>query len=364
MKSLIPSLNGLRALSILLVILCHANLRDHFLDSKSPLSLFTDGRFGVAVFFVISGFLITTLLLKEEKECGRISIKKFYRRRALRILPAYYAVLLVYAILQRASVLHISPVSWLAALTYTSVFYTGGWETAHFWSLSTEEIFYLAWPFIFSISRSARTAFSFLVVLYFPALRLVQAVYPSAEMGSLAGDAIMWGCIFAIWQEEILSLLHRVFRQRQALMCRPFLMIFLLKIADNIHSNNPAFRILNSTLGTTVGSVADICIGVIILVSIHFTNNFWFAFLNFKWINQIGILSYSLYLWQQVFFAPSIGIFSIFPLNILFIFMAAGLSYRFIERPFLILKSEHKPAQGAKPGAPQSHCQAALFQLP
>ena len=116
-------MNGLRALSILLVIMCHANMRDHFLDSKSLLSLFTDGRFGVAVFFVISGFLITTLLLKEEEKEGRISIKNFYRRRALRILPAYYAVLFVYAILQWASVLRISPASWITSLTYTTVFY-------------------------------------------------------------------------------------------------------------------------------------------------------------------------------------------------------------------------------------------------
>jgi peptidoglycan/LPS O-acetylase OafA/YrhL len=339
MKALIPSLNGLRAFSILIVILCHANMRDHFLDARSPLSLFADGRFGVGVFFVISGFLITTLLLDEEEKDGRISIRKFYGRRALRILPAYYAVLLVYAVLQWTSVLRISPASWFTALTYTTVFYHDGWETAHFWSLSTEEIFYLAWPFIFSISRSARTVFSFLVVLYFPVLRLVEGVFPSVEMGSLAGDAIMWGCIFALWQEEIIKVLHRVLNRCRALIFLPFLMIFLLKIADNIHSNNFALRILDSSLGTTVGSVADICIGLIMLISIHFTRNFWFAFLNLKWMNQIGILSYSLYLWQQLFFDRSVGVFSVFPFNIVFIFMAAGLSYWLIERPFLLLKS-------------------------
>lgn len=349
MKSLIPSLNGLRALSIFLVIMCHANMRDHFLGSRSLFSIFTDGSFGVAVFFVISGFLITSLLLKEEEKDGRISIKRFYFRRALRILPAYYVVLLVYAILQWMSVLHISRVSWITALTYTTVFYHDGWETAHFWSLSTEEIFYLAWPFIFAISRSARTTFSFLVILYFPVLRWVTAVFPSVEMGSLAGDAIMWGCVFALWQEEILGFLNRAFSQCRALIFLPFLTIFLLKLADNMHSNNHAFRILNTSLGTTVGSVADFCIGVIILISIHFTRNFWFAFLNFRWINQIGILSYSLYLWQQIFFARSIGIFSVFPLNILCMFIAAFISYRLIERPFLLLKSGLRPEQESKP---------------
>ena len=158
-------------------------------------------------------------------------------------------------------------------------------------------------------------------------------------MGSLAGDAIMWGCIFALWQEEILRGLNRALNRCRALIFVPFVMIFLLKIADNTHPDNFAFRILNSMLGTTVGSVADGCIGLIILISIHFTRNFWFAFLNFRWINQIGILSYSLYLWQQIFFDRNIGVFSVFPLNILFIFMAAGLSYGLIERPFLLLKS-------------------------
>jgi peptidoglycan/LPS O-acetylase OafA/YrhL len=349
MKSLIPSLNGLRAFSISIVIMSHANLREHFLDSNSLLSLFTDGRFGVAVFFVISGFLITTLLLQEEEKEGRISIKRFYLRRALRILPAYYAVLLVYAILQWTSVLHISRVSWFTALTYTTVFHQDGWETAHFWSLSTEEIFYLAWPFIFAISRPVRHAFSWLVVLYFAVLRLAQGVFPSADMGSLAGDAIMWGCIFALWQEEILGFLHRALNQCRALIVLPFLMIFLLKMADHTQSNNLAFRILHSLLGTTVGSLADVCIGLIILISIHRTHNLWFAFLNYKWIHRIGILSYSLYLWQQLFFSPSIGTFSEFPLNILLMFIAAGLSYGLIERPFLLLKAGLKPEKEPRP---------------
>jgi peptidoglycan/LPS O-acetylase OafA/YrhL len=349
MKPVIPSLNGLRALSIFLVILCHANMRYHFLDARSPLSFFTDGLFGVGVFFVLSGFLITTLLLREEEKHGQISIKKFYLRRALRILPAYYALLLVYAILQWAGVVRISPGSWLTALTYTSVFYPGGWETAHFWSLSTEEIFYLAWPFIFSMSRRVRTIFSMLVVIYFPVLRFVQAVHPSTEMGNLAGDALMWGCILAFWQKEMLGLLNRVASRCRWLMGLPFLMILLLKIADNARINSPALRILHGTLGTTVGTVADICIGLIILVSVHFTQNFWFAFLNFKWINQIGILSYSLYLWQEIFFARTLGVFSIFPINILGIFVAAGLSYRVIEKPFLNLKAGYEPDQEPRP---------------
>ncbi|HEX3720918.1 MAG TPA: acyltransferase [Verrucomicrobiae bacterium] len=357
-------MNGLRAISILLVISCHANICYQFVGSKSPLSLCADGRFGVGVFFVISGFLITTLLLREEEENGRISIKKFYLRRAFRILPAYYAVLLAYAVLQWASVLRISLASWMTALTYTSVFYPGGWETAHFWSLSTEEIFYLAWPFIFVMSPKFRKSFSILVVAYYLVLRLAQAIFPAIEMGSLAGDAIMWGCIFALWHEEILGALTRAINRCRALACLPFLMIFLLKLAGNIQSNSLAFRIVNGAMGTTVGTVADVCIGLIILFSIHFTHNFWFAFLNFKWVSRVGILSYSLYLWQELFFVPSLGILSVFPINFLCMFIVAALSYWLIEKPFLRFRPGAEPRRQLTPVVGNNSIRLGSARLP
>jgi peptidoglycan/LPS O-acetylase OafA/YrhL len=98
------------------------------------------------------------------------------------------------------------------------------------------------------------------------------------------------------------------------------------------------------------------------LISIHFTRNFWFALLNLKWINQIGILSYSLYLWQQIFFDRSIGLFSAFPLNILFIFVAACFSYGLIERPFLLIKSGAAPKNEPRPTC--TECLARLKPWP
>src|SRR6476660_6758228 len=85
----IPSLNGLRALSIGIVIAVHCG----FKTFDSPLA---GGQFGVNIFFVLSGFLITLLLLEEEKLSTGISLKKFYLRRILRIFPAYYILLITY----------------------------------------------------------------------------------------------------------------------------------------------------------------------------------------------------------------------------------------------------------------------------
>jgi len=141
-----PSINGLQALSITFVILSHLDLQYGLLTYFKEVSwinpfvsLLSDGNFGVNVFFVISGFLITSLLLNEEETSGKVSLKNFYIRRTLRIFPAYFFLLLVYFILQLVCYISISKASWLTALTYTKYFnWQLDWYTAHAWSLSVE----------------------------------------------------------------------------------------------------------------------------------------------------------------------------------------------------------------------------------
>jgi len=156
-----PSLDGLRAISILAVIWYH--------DPLLRL-IWRTGFLGVHLFFVISGFLITTLLLREKSEFGRISLKNFYIRRTLRIFPAYYLTLGLFLIAcltfaefkgdTLAIYLHNLP----SFLTYTSNWFVfpGGWSPANpsgrvvfvaAWSLATEEQFYLFWPGIVAMSR-------------------------------------------------------------------------------------------------------------------------------------------------------------------------------------------------------------------
>src|SRR4029077_2234090 len=146
------SLDGLRCLSILAVIWHHTGGRA-FPDSV----LLQHGPYGVSLFFVISGFLITTLLLREKRRTADIGMKNFIVRRTLRIFPLYYTVLLAYTVLVLA-LEHSSPEGqgFLSNLkyyaTYTSNWFvplTDGRGIFYFaWSLATEEQFYLVWPWV------------------------------------------------------------------------------------------------------------------------------------------------------------------------------------------------------------------------
>ena len=128
-RSRIPSLDGLRAVSLACVLLAHLSGTRHFVRWE-VLELY--GNFGVRIFFVISGYLITSLLLKEHEKTGKISLGDFYTRRAYRILPAAYAFMVV-AIASHWRALSWSNIS--TAVTYTSNYCHGGnWVLGHLWS--------------------------------------------------------------------------------------------------------------------------------------------------------------------------------------------------------------------------------------
>lgn len=154
------SLDGLRALSVVAVIWHHTVGHDPAL----PL-LFSGGSQGVTLFFAISGFLIVTLLLREnEDRCG-IDLRAFYMRRALRIFPLYYAVLALYTLLVLTLERHSGPGreflgNLVYFLTYTSNWFVllEGRVIFYFaWSLASEEQFYLLWPWAQKYLRPARS---------------------------------------------------------------------------------------------------------------------------------------------------------------------------------------------------------------
>lgn len=165
-----PSLDGIRAIAVLLVVVEHGSVR--FLPRDSWLVF---GRYGVGIFFVLSGYLITSLLLRERVNRGRISLRDFYVRRALRIWPLYYAVLL----LQVVVLLHVDSRSWGNVWVSTdsskySAFTHVWWsylvfvqnyvsDVRHhvnlglgvYWSLAIEEQYYLFWPIaLIALSRA------------------------------------------------------------------------------------------------------------------------------------------------------------------------------------------------------------------
>jgi peptidoglycan/LPS O-acetylase OafA/YrhL len=203
-----PALDGLRAFSVLAVILTH--MHSHAWDGFS-------GGSGVFAFFVLSGFLITTLLSRQRRASGRVRLRAFFVRRAFRILPLYLVVLFVYVVLvivlgqapeKRPGLIYALPYF----LTFTNEFpvYLSGFHgpipffTA--WSLGVEEKFYLVWPVLgFLVLRGARARF----IALLGGTIVLQALYAvSQPVWSRWYAAILVGCVLGIALDD--ERLHRV----------------------------------------------------------------------------------------------------------------------------------------------------------
>jgi len=207
----IPYLDGLRAFSITTVVLGHASLFIPWLSTRVGTAfgvVFANSSFGVRVFFVLSGFLITTLLLNELEATGRISIKGFYERRIARIFPAFYTYLLTILILMLS---HHIDVRWgdLAnAATYTWnyswLWYPPGRVAGEvlglFWTLSLEEQFYLVWPAcLILLGRRWAERLVIACVIFLPFVRIAcYFLFPSTRgqlmmMFHTGSDQLLWG---------------------------------------------------------------------------------------------------------------------------------------------------------------------------
>src|SRR5687768_7437727 len=147
-----PALDGLRGVSIILVLCVHLHL-----ISPATSYVFAGGSLGVDVFFVISGFLITSILLNENAKNGHISLANFYARRVLRLFPALVSVVLftclVALIVGSFSALGITPLRLASVVGYFANWIRSYeppavWFLAHCWSLAVEEQFYLIWPIV------------------------------------------------------------------------------------------------------------------------------------------------------------------------------------------------------------------------
>ena len=208
----IPSLDGCRAISIMLVLFAHLCETPAF-QAFNPYArlMFHFGPFGVKVFFVISGFLITTLLLNEERSNGSISIAGFYVRRAFRIWPVAYVYLLVVTLLAWKHVISVTPHHLLYAATFLiNHIQEPNWFTGHFWSLAVEEQFYLVWPLVFRFTpRRGRLVGCLLLLILAPLLRTLAylyepGIYAAMQLSLLfVGDAIAIGCLVALLSNEL-----------------------------------------------------------------------------------------------------------------------------------------------------------------
>lgn len=337
-----------------MVIGYHLSQHHYFPESKllryMGMSVF-NGPLAVNIFFIISGFLITLLLQAELIKDERVSLKQFYIRRSIRIFPAYYFILFIYFCLQLAGYLSITKLDWISMITFTKQFipFTIN-ETAHLWSLSVEQIFYFLWPLIFILSKDYKVVIVLVLILLITTLRVINYQYPLPSMTNSifsTGDALLVGCLIALLYDKI-----KLWVVEKPII--PFLIIplLLLSLITNFYlyhlteapSLVPKGLLMNiiqpisySLLGT-VGLLTNILVGLGVVYCIN-SAGLIYRILNLPIMNHIGKLSYSIYLWQQLF-TSDIAIMHKFPIIVLllFIYTAALISYKFIERPFLLLK--------------------------
>lgn len=168
----LKGLDGLRAIASLSVVIGHIELTKYNYKLPNYVSYISEwGSLGVTLFFVLSGFLITTLLQKEKNNKGKINIKNFYLRRILRVWPLYYLILIV-----SAFALNYSP-SYITLLLCGSIFPNiahgvgAAWiASPQIWSIGVEEQFYLFWPTLLKQRIRIIFIFSLFLVLVFPIL--------------------------------------------------------------------------------------------------------------------------------------------------------------------------------------------------
>lgn len=333
----IPSLDGLRAISILAVLFGHVAYACHFQNWITG----TYAHYGVRVFFVISGYLITTLLLKEESRFGSISLSRFYLRRTFRIFPVAYLYLLVMTFF-----VAMAAWKWVVVWLYGSTYVQDlPWNLSHLWSLSVEEQFYLFWPLAIVASRRHAKKLAWLAILIAVAAQYIvekkfAAINPSFFFPCLM-DSLAAGCLLALYRPR----LPRI----SPIWWLLLLVAPLISGAGMIQTGWPVPQLF--------GHLSTVIFDAVVVVLIVEVTKYPPKWLNSPILVWIGLLSYSLYVWQMPFLNPA---YKINPaIAVLLVFAAASLSYYFWERPILKWsqkfgrRSVNKPARLNLPTAPQ-----------
>jgi peptidoglycan/LPS O-acetylase OafA/YrhL len=315
----IRGLDGLRAISIILVLVHHLG---------DPWSWSVYGKFGVQVFFVISGFLITWLLCLEEDKYGSISLAAFYVRRSLRILPPAFVCLLAVQVLGWYGLADVHPNDFLHAALFVGNMTKSGDHMGHFWSLAIEEQFYLMWPLLFLLLATNGRRLVFLAGLFlfwvpWYHFRVTRTVM-SGSAFDLHAEYLIAGCVLALARrdERILRTLNTRFLQMLA--------VPLLSVAAICYFKSPLFHV-DSLIhpGCAIG----------VLLIINYAVESSGGFLNWRPLVWLGNLSYSLYLWQQVFcWHSQLGWLGHFPQNLLASLALASMSFYLLEQPLARLR--------------------------
>jgi len=343
----LPTLDGWRAVAILGVMICHSCDALFHADGTYPNAflhaLTRHGALGVDIFFGISGFLICSRLLAEHRQSDTISLKRFYIRRFFRILPPYLTYLGGLALLATIGLVSISPQAWWGCLlfyrNYVPDSVGGTCYTGHFWSLAVEEHFYLLWPglLVFAGIPKARR----LVVVLAGAIaawrvwefrhQLLAHLVPGISFfprTDIRLDGLLWGCWMAL-------MLHDpIWRARFSRWLSPGVWLGLaVAYIACVRIQPPLAMMWQSIL-----------IPVLLAGTVLHPNAAAGRIMEVSILRWVGRISYSLYLWNSLFFAGMdnprplpLGVFQQLPWSILTVFAFASLSYYLIEQPLIRL---------------------------
>lgn len=347
----IKQLDAVRAIAVLLVIISHWIPRE-YLISRVP-----TGELGVDIFFVLSGFLITWILLAN-REKARIEnagrgqvIKNFYIRRSLRIFPIYYFVVLTMLIFSEKTGTSIET-SYPYYLTYTSNYYffdIKGWDgiLSHLWSLSVEEQFYILWPSImlFSGRKLLPYIIGGFILIGIGTQVLLRGVGMSNILTPACFDAFGMGALLSWIIVHNPGWLGKFYRYLK--IVAPFaFMLFVISCIQTRWHIFPLIRTINSILALTLITF--------ILYRIQSGKSIRSFILNNKMFIFLGKISYGIYLYHLILpyvvsqFAgkyfginlqQGIGLAGYFILNLVLVVAVSWLSWMLIEKPILSLKA-------------------------
>lgn len=339
----IPSLDGLRAVAVVLVILNHLQV-----------AYVPDGR-GVLTFFVLSGFLITWILLNESARYGDVSIRNFYVRRVLRIFPAFYVFWIFHFSIFLAT--HHVPAASSLKDYFSAFFYVSNYRRAlvphhhylaHTWALSIEEQFYLLWPWLFVAFQKDLRRLSCVLIAIIAAVDLYRIVLffrfhvPDRWLDvtfDARMDHLFVGCLLAVLLKRgALAWFWNFVSSRLWISALTFGAI-LASIALNEH--------YHLRYKYAVGFVVDPLLTAILLVQvIALADSCLWGWLNWRVTSYLGRVSYSMFLYHGFCNDVAVRLLHGSP-KILVVMVAialatgaGSLSFYAIEMPFLRLKSK------------------------
>jgi peptidoglycan/LPS O-acetylase OafA/YrhL len=352
------SLDGVRALSIMAVVWHHSHGGD------GRLALLNHGFLGVDMFFVLSGFLIVTLLLRERDQTGGISLRDFYIRRTLRIFPIYYAVLMLIAASLVVRGLHRPQAGEFFRLLPYYATYTSNWIVASAaglaitWSLATEEQFYLVWPACEKLLRGLRLVVVLAVVIIVNELISFRILDPVLHS---------W---FGVVHDDLPIL--------QATFTPLALGVTLAHLLNDRRGFSGAYRVLGRPAAAPVALAAVVAVASfpgdlsgLPRLLIHLSMAAFLGacvvrerqplrpFLSLPPMRRIGIVSYGMYLYHIFVIAAIEKIASLSALTFVpalaGTYIIAEASYWFFERYFLALKdriARSRASARTSPAAP------------